>query len=331
VKGPLDAGFGLSAVGRGSLLREVLGTTFGRATLVRLVAAVLGIGIVALWRRRRLQAPAAVLLALVVAASFAASGHAVAGIQRPVALVADSVHVLGASIWLGGLVLLLGWGLRAPAAADLARRFSRIALVVVCVVVATGLYQAWRQVGSVDALASTRYGRELGVKVLLVAVGVAAASISRSVVPRWSSDPSSVAVLRRSVLTEVLVLSAVLGVTSALVVTEPARTAYRPTVSSDLTIAGDTVQVWSVPDGERRVQVHLAVLGADGQPTEPQDLSATASLPANDIGPLPVPLTPAGTGHSVGEVQVPVAGVWRIAVTLGGESGDTQYVDVPIR
>jgi hypothetical protein len=38
-------------------------------------------------------------------------------------------------------------------------RFSRIAFISVCVLAVTGLYQSWRQVGSLSALVDTRFGQ----------------------------------------------------------------------------------------------------------------------------------------------------------------------------
>ena len=40
--------------------------------------------------------------------TFALCGHAAAGGHRPIAVASDTVHVGAMSIWLGGLVLLLG-------------------------------------------------------------------------------------------------------------------------------------------------------------------------------------------------------------------------------
>ncbi|GAA0386465.1 copper resistance protein CopC [Streptomyces luteireticuli] len=118
-----------------------------------------------------------------LAATWAAAEHASQGLQPWLAMPVDVAHLLAVGVWLGGLAALLA-ALRADEALprDAVRRFSRLAFGAVCVLVVTGLYQAWRQVGSWSALTGTDYGRWLLVKVSLVAVMVGGAAFSR----RWT-------------------------------------------------------------------------------------------------------------------------------------------------
>jgi hypothetical protein len=125
----------------------------------------------------------------------------------------------------------------------------------------------------------------------------------------------------------------VLGLTSALVATEPARSAYHPSVSANLALGPDLVQVSAVPAGDRRMTVHLYVFDARQRPTEPQALSASVSLASADIGPLALRLQRVGRGHRVAAVAVPVAGQWRLDVDLRTSPIDeyTKVVTLPIR
>ncbi|WKX71634.1 FixH family protein [Streptomyces sp. XD-27] len=123
-------------------------------------------------------------------ATWAMAEHASVGIQPWLAMPVDVAHLLAVAVWLGGLLALLTT-LRAgePVPAAAVRRFSRMAFGAVLVLVATGLYQSWRQVGSWDALTRTEYGKWLLVKVGLVAALVAVAAVSR----RWTgrlTDPA---------------------------------------------------------------------------------------------------------------------------------------------
>ncbi|MEV5237558.1 FixH family protein [Streptomyces cinnamoneus] len=119
-----------------------------------------------------------------LAATWAMAEHASAGIQPWLAMPADVAHLLAVAVWLGGLAGLLavlqsGEAIRRPAV----ERFSRLAFASVCVLVATGLYQSWRQVGfSWSTLTGTEYGRWLLLKVALVAVMLTVAFFSR----RWT-------------------------------------------------------------------------------------------------------------------------------------------------
>ncbi len=118
--------------------------------------------------------------------------HATTGRWVPFALVADAFHILGASIWLGGIVVLAIAVL--PAADDtvldrVVPRFSRLAMVCIAAVVASGTFQAIRQVGSVSALRSTDYGQILIAKLLAFAALVVAAAFTLEVVNRWYRLP----------------------------------------------------------------------------------------------------------------------------------------------
>ncbi|WP_228718238.1 copper resistance CopC/CopD family protein [Kitasatospora acidiphila] len=121
------------------------------------------------------------LLALALAATWAAADHAAVGIQVWLALPFDLLHLIAMACWLGGLVALLV-GLRHGAGAAAAERFSKLAMGSVAVLAATGVYQAWRGVGSWGALTSTRYGQLLLVKVGLVLLMLGTAWFSR----RWT-------------------------------------------------------------------------------------------------------------------------------------------------
>ncbi|MDQ0684895.1 copper transport protein [Streptomyces achromogenes] len=122
-----------------------------------------------------------------LAASWAMAEHASTGLQPGIAMPVDVLHLLAVATWLGGLAALLVALYRAPADrpvdATAVRRFSQVAFGSVLVVVATGVYQSWRQLGSWSAFTDTRYGQLLLVKIGLVALLVGIAWISR----RWTA------------------------------------------------------------------------------------------------------------------------------------------------
>ncbi|MET7485001.1 copper resistance protein CopC [Streptomyces sp. NPDC005538] len=121
-----------------------------------------------------------------LAASWALAEHASTGLQPGIAMPVDVVHLLAVATWLGGLSALLVALYRAPSDNPVGRvavqRFSRVAFGSVLALVATGIYQSWRQLGSWSAFTDTGYGQLLLVKIGLVALLVGIASISR----RWT-------------------------------------------------------------------------------------------------------------------------------------------------
>ncbi|TDT28493.1 copper transport protein [Streptomyces sp. BK208] len=217
-----------------------------------------------LGERTPLAAAVGVALAVVLALTWAAAEHASAGAQVPVAMTSAVLHLLATAVWLGGLAALLTLlraGRPAPPAAVVAR-FSRTAFAAVTVLVVTGVYQSWRGLGSWQALTGSTYGRLLLAKVVLVAVLLGAAAVSRRWTSALLSAPAAVPApgrvpervpqpvggpppeeppparppapdgasalrrgLRRSVLAEAVVAAVVLAVTTVLTATPPGRTA----------------------------------------------------------------------------------------------------------
>ncbi|TGB11377.1 copper resistance protein CopC [Streptomyces sp. MZ04] len=124
------------------------------------------------------------VVAIGLAATWAMAEHASTGIQAGLAMPVDVVHLLAVAAWLGGLASLVTALYFAPSVEGAAvRRFSSVAFWSVGTLAATGLYQAWRQVGSWSALTGTSYGQLLLVKIGLVTVLVGIAWISR----RWTA------------------------------------------------------------------------------------------------------------------------------------------------
>ncbi len=122
-----------------------------------------------------------------LAASWAMSEHASTGLQAGIAMPVDVVHLMAVASWLGGLAALLValyWAPSdTPVEGSAVRRFSSVAFGSVLALIATGIYQSWRQLGSWSAFTGTRYGQLLLVKIGLVVLLVGIAWISR----RWTA------------------------------------------------------------------------------------------------------------------------------------------------
>ncbi|MFF8533860.1 copper resistance CopC/CopD family protein [Streptomyces sp. SAS_267] len=323
-----------------------------------------------------------------LAATWAMAEHASTGVQPGIAMPVDVLHLLAVAVWLGGLSALVVALFRAPASAPVeataVRRFSRLAFGAVLVLVATGIYQSWRQLGSWSALTDTSYGQLLLVKVGLVAVLVGIAWISR----RWTAQLSEVTVseaaavveqrsevrtpatvpadsrraaqlarqqaavdstrdkrvrdadpqrsgLRRSVLAEAGVAVVLLAVTTALTATEPGRTAEaaRQATASAAQRSGPlslkmpfdtggedgkgTVEVTLDPARVGGNQMHVFVLRPNGKAFDVPEVKVAFTLTAKNVGPLPVTPDRVATGHwAASGVQIPMAGDWKIAVTV---------------
>ena len=169
----------------------------------------------------------AVLGTAAVTMSYLFDGHTVTASPGFIVKLSDLVHVAGAGVWLGG-VLMLSWVLTGRhrkgvplQAGELAVRFSRVAGAALGAVGVAGLILTWAILDTPSELVSTPWGRLLIVKV--AAVGIAAsigAYNHRYVVPRLELDTGDATAgdeLRRTVRIEGIVLISVVVVTAILV------------------------------------------------------------------------------------------------------------------
>jgi copper transport protein len=154
------------------------GTRFGTAFVAMTLGYALVAALLALaWITDRggWFLPPAFLLALGFASGLSLSGHsAVDAGSSWKSQLADWVHLSAASLWLGGLLSLLVcvW----PVAPDLRReaflRFSRLATVLVALIVAAGVYLSILRLPHVSDLWTADYGRVLMVKLALVSLAL---------------------------------------------------------------------------------------------------------------------------------------------------------------
>jgi copper transport protein len=188
-----------------NVLHATLYSRYGRAIGMRLLLVIVALFMFTITlaslpdksRRERTTAVVAWgLLTAALAATWGVADHAGTGFQVALAVPADIVHLSAMATWLGGLAMLVTIVLRQSrprppgalrgavkrgdrlATADAAQaviRFSLLALGCVAAIVVTGTYMAWRNVGTLGALAGTTYGRLLLAKIaglcLLIALG----------------------------------------------------------------------------------------------------------------------------------------------------------------
>jgi putative copper export protein len=130
------------------------------------------------------------LLGLIVSMTSSASGHASDAGDLSLPEIMDWLHLLAASIWGGGLMVLSASVLpdlierKEPTPALIARvvsRFSAMAGFAVGIVAMTALYNAWIYVGSIHALLGAPYGWTVIAKIVLFLVLVNLGAFNRYV------------------------------------------------------------------------------------------------------------------------------------------------------
>jgi copper transport protein len=207
LQGVYGAGQGLGHVFWPDVLHATLSSRYGRSLGIRLILVVVALVVfsVALGslqagsgKARRAAAAIWPIVTIGLASTWSLADHAGVGIQVPLAVPSDVIHLSAIAIWMGGLVSLVTIVLRPAdtagatrrgqrqhyqsATAEAARvvsRFSPIALGCVAAIVATGTYQSWRGVGSWGALFETTYGRLLLVKIGAMCALIALGNLAR--------------------------------------------------------------------------------------------------------------------------------------------------------
>ena len=165
-------------------------------------------------------------LSIVLLAGLSVSGHdGVDPGSSWTTELADWLHLSAASLWIGGLcaLLLAVWPAGGPIRRQAFLRFSRLATVLVAIVLAAGTYLAIVRVPHLAELWTTGYGEVLLVKIGLVASAVAWGGVHHFLVrPRLAgASDGFLSRLGSSLAGESLVGIAVLLVAAVLVDSKP--------------------------------------------------------------------------------------------------------------
>ncbi|PWS41602.1 hypothetical protein DKT74_26675 [Streptomyces sp. ZEA17I] len=158
--------------------------------------------------------------------------------------------------------------------------------------------------------------------------------------------------LRRSVLAEAAIAVVLLAVTTVLTSTEPGRTeeeakgastaatAPAPSGPVNLSMPFDTggrngkgtVRMDIDPGRSGANELHVWIDGSDGKPMDVPELKVALTLEAQEIGPLPVAPDRLAEGHwSASNVQIPMAGKWKVDVTVRTSDIDQVTVDKTVK
>jgi putative copper export protein/methionine-rich copper-binding protein CopC len=214
----------------GDLGDLVAGSTFGRGWLLQMAAATTLLLRLRRGTSARWTVPGVAAVALAISASFLGHPAAVANLTL-VAMGLDSVHVLAAGGWAGGILVLatvaLPQAMAVPATdrvsvlRSLLRAFTPLALTCAAVLAVTGAAAAWLQLRDLGLVLGSPYGLMLVRKLVVVAVVAALGAYHwRVVQPSVGSDRSVVA-LQRSIAVDAAFVLLVLVLTAILTGTAP--------------------------------------------------------------------------------------------------------------
>jgi len=161
-------------------------------------------------------------------ATWAFAGHSRSMRWPAVGVATDVAHHAAAAAWIAGLAIV-GWIVipKTPpeVLVPVVRRFSRVAAISVAILVATGVVQSVRLVGSPMNLLDANHGRYLIAKVVVLAAMLGIAQTNRRRVDRRLEDSDGAGhrtgALRKAIVTEFAIGLIIVGITAAMVVSPP--------------------------------------------------------------------------------------------------------------
>jgi len=345
-------------------IRAVLfGSRFAAVWWVRTILGLLLAGLLALTHRGAGAArgpwPArcAAGIGCVLILSTSLAGHA-AGARGPwpVAAAVDALHLAAGAVWLGGLLQLLLWlrcallpdadGERRALARDLVKglvpRFSGVALASVIVLLATGLFTAYVQIGSPALVLRTAYGQSLLLKLALLVPLLGLAAVNRlRLRPKVaagaaSTDARVVRRMRGLVGAEILVALGLLLVVGLLGSLPPPGTTKLPSPVEMARQAGPLRVTLTVDPswiGVSRFRVALAD-HAGAPPADVRQVTMTFTMEGMNMGRTHVIPAPreAGVWEAEG-FYLGMPGIAQIGIGVsrqsGSDAGAVFRVEVP--
>ena len=339
------AGAGLGKATNGTALSAILGTRFGHVRLAQLIVAeVIAIAAVwapspggAKWLKRGIG-----VLALALAVTPGLSGHA--GAKGTLEVIADTGHVLAASVWAGGLAtVMLGLGLAGERRRELARnvfpRFSRLVLWAVGVLLVSGTIGGLSGVDHLNELWNTTYGKLLLAKISIALVLIGFGVFNRRAVRGLSNAkaaPGFLSWLQRSVAAEFVLMAAAIGVTSFLISKPQANAivAKLPRAATATGQIGDLGARLVLDPGTKGQNLVHVYLSRGGAPQTADEVTVTARSQVGDVGPFRLIMSQADRGHYLSPpLQVSLGGLWTfdVAVRRGDFDLNDVVLTVPLR
>jgi copper transport protein len=221
------------------------------------------------------------------------------------------------------------------------RRFSRFAVAGVIVLVIAGVALSFIQLGRPGAVVTTSYGQIWLVKISLVIVLLVLAVINRQrLTPALAKGgPASCRQLDRSIRAELVVVAGIVlatasfGLTSpprALLVQEDAMEAHHHEHGSEtgetlgrahgyvkvITVGERTAVIEIDPAHPGRNQVKAQLTGPGSRALAPLEVTIDLAHPEARVEPISRPLSVSAQGTATGDVDLPLAGHWTLALNV---------------
>jgi copper transport protein len=310
----------VSALQQGAVWNAGFATSYARTALAAVVAMLAGLSSLAA-SSRALARGLALTGLIAVGSALALSGHASTAPPQLLSRAAVFLHGVCVAFWIGSLLPLYAGVRHSPRAGRELARFSRVIPIAIVLLAVTGLWLAVVQLGRLDALWSTSYGRVLACKLAAVAVLLGLAAANRYwLVPRFERVGKGAArAFAISLACELVLALAILGLVALWRFTPPPR-ALVTNAPIALHVHGE--KAMAQIEISRGDGAHADVLVLDGAfaPLAVKEVTLVLANPGAGIEPLRRTATRAAdvgaNNWRIDNFQVPVAGRWNLRVEL---------------
>ena len=250
------------------------------------------------------------------------------------AIATDLIHIVSATIWVGGIAYLVVASLHAIRSGDASSRtailqfasgFSPLAILVTTVLVASGVVSSLMQVTVPEALNSP-YGIVLGAKIIIIIVLIAIATKNnRSVAKSKRTGSFDTRNLTHYISVELGIAFTVLLATAGLASLEPARQyaersgiGVEDYVGLTQTIDGAEIDVTLDPGNTGANSLTVIIQDPDGGPFDRADeVRSRIKFLDDDFGEYFIALdNPAPGEWRLEDVTIGVAGAYQLDVTV---------------
>jgi copper transport protein len=266
--------------------------------------------------------------------------HANAAFDLTASVAADWLHLLGMALWVGGLLHFINvigavrQEFQPNSTGPLGRlvgHFSNFARVSVAVLIVTGLYSTWLQVGSVEGLLTTPYGQALLIKLILMIPVMVIAFINLVYTHRGLEAGREIwgGRLRALVGTEIALTLGILMVVGIMTSIQPARNTLAERAANPPPPAAQPIKAVQTAEG-MVAQLDISP-GWVGENTFALKLADNNGEPINDatlvrmrfesqeqnIGESELrPILAAEGVYTATGANLSVTGEWRIRITI---------------
>ena len=320
-------------------------TRFGQVWCTRLALALL-LALVLPWRATR-------WLQITIVAAFlgllALVGHAGAtpGPAGDLHLVSDVLHLLAAGAWLGGLPAFAfflwqagrGTGrARDAATVRVVDRFSRLGVLSVGILLASGLVNSWSLLNGPRDLIASDYGRLVALKIALFGAMVAIAAVNKFYLTPRLPKAAALRALRRNSLAEICLGLCVLVFVAVLGTQPPGTHVHAASTGIPLDAAFVHIHDQEVmadvtiePGRAGRTDVTIRVSREDFSSYPAKDVRLTLDPPSAGAQTIDRAATKQADGSwLVNDLTLTHAGIWTAKVIVRPVAGAPLVLDAPV-